>query len=103
MYCLCSAVKISFPLTPPSSPLSLHPLPLLSPSPLSLPSSDRTHHEVTFGTPEEQEVQNIFKDAFWHNGDPSLALPAGGTKTLLVHCLPFSMGTHTCQVRDGAW
>ena len=95
MYCLCISVKISLPLTPPA-------LSSLPPS-LSLPSSDRTPHEVTFGTPEEQEVQNIFKDAFWHNGDPSLALPAGGTKTLLVHCLPFSMGTHTCQVRDGAW
>ena len=49
-------------------------------------------------TEEELEIESVFKEPYWYSGDSSLILPPGGSKTVTIHFLPFSPGTHNCQI-----
>ena len=45
---------------------------------------------------EDKEMEKIFRSPFW--AEDTVQLTAGGSKSLVVHFLPFLMGIHTCHV-----
>ena len=49
-------------------------------------------------TDEDVEIEMLFKEPYWYTGERSFLIPPGGSKTVTVHFLPLTMGTHNCQV-----
>lgn len=53
--------------------------------------------ENTARDDEEEDARRIFKDPCWCN-DVTITLTANESKNVVVHSLPFQLGTCTCQV-----